>query len=100
MGHRFGAEVEVALHLVAGGFQGLGVDFPEDFLFGEVLRADRQADFAVFGVGDDRSGASPSSLLLRAVVVAAAAGGDSEAEGEREQHGERLRADEWAVDLI
>ena len=57
LGDRFGAEVEVALHLVAGRFQRLGVDFAEDFLFGEVLRADRQADFAVVGVGDDRAAA-------------------------------------------
>ena len=69
VGDRFGAEAEVALDLVAGRGQGLGVDFPEDFLFGEVLRADRQADLAVFGVGDDRAGAVAFFGFGRAAVV-------------------------------
>jgi hypothetical protein len=54
MRHRFGAEAEIRLGVVTGRLQGLRVDFPEDFLFGEVLRADRQADLFVGRIRGDR----------------------------------------------
>ena len=90
--------MSVALHLVAGRFQRLGVDFPEDFLFGEVLRADRQADLAVSGL-ETIAPPPPSPPLRCCLSLLRAACGDSEAEEEREQHRYRGAAHPWSLVL-
>jgi hypothetical protein len=54
VGYRRGAEVQLLLHVETLGLERLGVEFAQDVLLGEVLRAygdRRTAPAAIFGAG-------------------------------------------------